>query len=213
MKAWFCYERDFADRPVPVIYYDELPSTSAGGKENIRKRSQIVEISHLPKGPDGEYSFAELLHLYPLLKSNGDNGIVNDKEKNMSRPVSGFLTSQGQFFETQQEADFYDATYELNRAATRAVAEHGGFDAEQADSIAEGIKAFIGDNEKVIREYLNARAALTTDGSASHVQVDGSTAEDNPTDDPSIRSSSDTQLDEEAPTEALPERARKKSSS
>jgi hypothetical protein len=44
MKAWFCYELNFANQPVPVVYWDELPKAT-GGKETQRQQLQIVALS------------------------------------------------------------------------------------------------------------------------------------------------------------------------
>lgn len=207
-RAWFCYEHNFAMHYSPVIYYDELPIKMQGKDMH---RVQVVEITDLPVGVDGEFSFAQLQDLYPL-QIREDSAIREDKEKEMSRPVSGFLTSQGQFFDTKEEADFYDAAYELNVACLKAVKEHGYEDEEQASSVAEGIQRFISDNASVIEEFLSTKGALDR-VSKSRDGVDGHTTGDNPTDDPQVRVRSDSEVAVEEAPEAVPERPRKKSQS
>lgn len=60
-KAWFCYEKgSMVEDFHPVVYYGEVPKSDSHG------RKQVVEISHLPRNEEGEYSFAELVRLYPL---------------------------------------------------------------------------------------------------------------------------------------------------
>lgn len=205
-RAWFCYEHNFAMRYSPVIYYDELPVRMHG---KVTHRVQVVEITNLPVGVDGEFSFAQLQDLYPL-QIREDSAIRENKEKEMSRPVSGFLTSQGQFFDTKEEADFYDAAYELNVACLKAVRDHGYEDEEQASTVAEGIQRFISDNAPVIEEFLSTKSALDRVSKGGD-GVDGHTTGDNPSDDPQVRVRPDSEVAVEEAPEAVPERPRKKS--
>lgn len=66
-KAFFCYEYNKALRYGPVIYYDEVPRRNECG------RRQVVEISQLPTGPDGEFDIFELEKRFPLELENADD--------------------------------------------------------------------------------------------------------------------------------------------
>jgi hypothetical protein len=64
MADWFCYEFDFARRPIPVIYYDEKPVTK-------RERVQLTRIDNKwdipPKGADGEYDLGYVKQRFPYI--------------------------------------------------------------------------------------------------------------------------------------------------
>ncbi len=67
-KAFFCYEKNFASRWCPVIFYDEPPSKSvANGKESAPERSVVNSLPDEYIGEDGEVSisFSRLQDLYP----------------------------------------------------------------------------------------------------------------------------------------------------
>lgn len=198
--AWFCYEKNFAGKYIPVIYYDEPPAKSMNGKENTPDRIQVIKVPEISTETDGEYSLITLQKLYPnlkLLQKESSSVIDKEKEKEMARPVNGYMSSQGQFFDTEAQADLYDATYELTQAATAAVRKEFGDDRSQEDinTIADGIRSFITENERVIREYLDARTAITKDASGDAAGMDRSPTGDNPSDDTSIRGESDTRLE------------------
>lgn len=65
-KAYFCYEKDFASRWCPVIYYDEVMTKSANGKEAIPDRSPIYTLpDEYIEGDEVNVSFNTLQKLYP----------------------------------------------------------------------------------------------------------------------------------------------------
>lgn len=205
-KAWFCYEFVHEERPAPVVYYDYLPVASASGKENIKPRVQLVEISHLTELNQPIPSLITLSNMYPYkppLKIPHQDA----KEIVMTRPVSGFQTSQGKFFDTEEEANLYEASFDLNEATTAAVRSFepetiGDFPIE--DSLVKGITSFIASNEKLISKYLNARAAMLRTTSETSPSVDGPPAVSHTPDDTSVRSEDSTRLDDETTTEGEP---------
>lgn len=72
-QAFFAYERDFAERWCPVIYYDEVPTLKPYEKrQEIVTRSIVYEVSDYIN-EDGEVgkSFNELQSLYPIGDPNG----------------------------------------------------------------------------------------------------------------------------------------------
>lgn len=215
-RAWFCYELSFG-RPCPVIYYDEYPP-KLFPKEATPQRLQIVEISHLIPQVDGEYSLSEMQQLYPIskvLQKETSDANVKTKEQQMARPVSGYQTSQGNFFETEEEANLFEATYELDMVTTASVRKQFGDETtqEHVEVISTGLRGFIEDNEKIIREFLDARAAFTQSENHKRDEMDRPTTKDNTTDDPSLRGVSDSGVAAEPITEEKPERTRKKSAS
>lgn len=207
--AWFCYEMTFDGSFVPVIYYDEYPKKSAGGKENTPDRLQIIKIPYNSAQPDGEYSLSQLQKLYPNpkgLQKRELSLIDNRQEKQMARMVTGYMSSQGQFFDTAAQADLYDASYELTQAVTAAVVRQFGDEKsqEEVNGYADGIRSFITENEKIIREYLDARAAVQGSNRVDN-EVGGPTAGDNPPDDTPLRGEPDIPVENPPPTEAVPE--------
>lgn len=68
-RAFFCWEHNQAMVYGPVVYYDELPES----KSRRLCRKQVVEITNLEPGPDGEYSPAGLANLYPLKEDKNAN--------------------------------------------------------------------------------------------------------------------------------------------
>lgn len=205
-RAWFAYEMNFDECYQPVIYYDELPAKPLGSRRERHNRILTVEITHLL--PDeNDPPFAQLQVLYPL-KIREETVIREErKEKQMARPVQGFLTSQGKFFDTKEEADFYDASYELDVAIIKAAESLGIEDDAQTQSISKGIRDFITANAATIEELLSTRKALANVGKSD--ELDGPTADHNPTDDPPVRDEADSPVAQAAPTEDQPTRPRK----
>ena len=213
-RAWFCYELNFANRPTPVIYYDDPPPRMFP-KEATPRRLQVVEISDLSPEPDGEHSFAVLQKLYPLskvLQKETSDAIVQSKEKQMARPVTGYQTSQGNFFETEEEANLFEATYELDMVTTASVRKQFGDETtqEHVEVISTGLRSFIENNEKVIREFLDARAAFTQAQRTEAAPMDRPSTEDNSSDDPQLRSEDNPRLEDTTTAEEKSPRSGKK---
>lgn len=208
-KAWFCYE---GDNQSPVIYYDFLPTTSVNGKETVKKKKQVVEISHLLDVDGKAPPLFMLVKDYPMskvlderLKKPERNGSINQQETKMVRPVSGFQTSQGTFYETEREAVLFEASFALHEAVTDAVAAFGVDRNEPLfETFVDGVKDFVSHNEKVVKDYLEAKAAFTVErdgelaakyGSKKDDGLDGQSAGDSAVDDPSVRSEDNQQVD------------------
>lgn len=65
MQPVFCYERDFANRWLPVIYFDK-PGKSVNGSDKERSQMWVVPWSDL-LGSDGvSPDFKKLMEKYPI---------------------------------------------------------------------------------------------------------------------------------------------------
>lgn len=121
----------------------------------------------------------------------------------MTRPVSGFQTKQGAFFEEEKDADLYEAAYDLEMALTEAVVEFVPDETHFAESLVAGITAFITNNKEIVRKFIDARAASVTIKETANVQVDGPAAEANPSHDTPVWDEDNTRLDAPETPEAL----------
>lgn len=117
----------------------------------------------------------------------------------MTRPVEGFMTKQGKFFESENEANFYEAAYALNKAAATGVVALGVSGEENVEEAVKAIINFISVNRELVTEYIHTRRTLEDERTRD--AMDGQPAFDNSADDPSIRSESDIQMDETPSTE------------
>lgn len=194
-RVWFGYELDHSNRPTPVLFYDDPPPKSHGKRPIV----QVVELDE----PQATFSFYSLCVIYPYIPQQetlqSTPTVVSSKELNMTRPVNGYMTKQGKFFESEAEANFYEAAYALNKAAATGVVALGVTGEENVEETIKAIVDFIAFNRDLVTEYLRARGTLE-DEQTDHV-VDGQSTEDNPPDDPSIRSGPDTSVAETPPTE------------
>jgi len=203
-QAWFCYVLIHGYIPAPRIYYDILPL------DKYIDRVQLTNVSDLAERTPKHFTLDLLAAMYPYippLKEESSDATIATKEKQMTRPVTGFQTSQGNFFETEAEANLFEASYELHEATTTAVHNFEPRPADDQsfeDSLVEGIKAFIASHERIIRKYLDARATLTPKGLSDTVSVDGPPAKADPSNDPSVRSKDNPRLDEKATTKGKP---------
>lgn len=200
-RAWFCYEFVHDYIPSPVVYYDVLPQASANGKEAVKPRVQTTEVTHLWGSFPGGFLLHVLSHAYPYnppLKKETSGDI---KEATMTRPVQGYQTTQGAFFDTEMEANLYEATYDLEVAATEAVAEFVPNEEHFTESLVAGIKAFITDNKELVRKYIDARAASISVKGEETTDVDRQSTEADTTDDTRVWGSEDRELDDPPATE------------
>jgi len=208
-KVWLAWEEDFANRPVPVLYYGAVPSSSTNGKESIRVRLKVVDVSHIERGADGEVSLSAAAKLYPL-KDGSSGAIIKEKEIAVVRPVSGFLSANGKFFDTEGEAEFYDAAYNLNNIATGAVGTMDVPNEDFAKYLSDQLIAFIQQYENDIYEYITARRNLDREASARDkkpAELDGQSTGDNPVDDPRVRGEDTVRVGDETSAQDNTERA------
>lgn len=161
-KAWFCYEQDQSNQPVPVIFYDEIP-TSAG-------KRKILQSWEIPEEIAETLSFKALQDMYPYFSQQETlqyttNPVVSEQmETQMTRPVEGFLTSQGKFFESKLDADLYEARYNLNSAIAKAAFSIGVVGQDNINHAVETFVGFINSNTEVIEAYIFARRCVETTG-------------------------------------------------
>lgn len=200
-KAWFCYELDQANQPVPCIYYDEPPLRSHGKRRIVAEFTlNDIEVT---------MSFASLCVIYPYKESiDNSNAVVipsKQEKQDMSHPVSGYLTSQGKFFETSAEAELYEARYILNKATTQAVMDIGVRGEPEIAAAVDAIVSFINQNDELINNYLFARRILGSQSSPNG--LDGSAETNLPSDDPSLRDTSSGELASPPTTETVPSTA------
>jgi hypothetical protein len=111
----------------------------------------------------------------------------------MPRPVTGYLTSQGKYFDSEREATLYELSFEVNKQI-RKYLKAIGVTGEYEEGSANQILAFIIDNETLLSDYLLARRA--SEDEQSYHEVVGSTEPVNTEVGPSVRVSDDIQLDE-----------------
>lgn len=78
----------------------------------------------------------------------------------MVRPVSGYITAQGKYCETQEQAEMYEATYDIQLIVGRSMLTNH-MDAADAFSL---ITTLIKNNYKEFRRYIecisNAKLSL-----------------------------------------------------
>lgn len=228
-KAFLAFNTDGKGKPTPHIYYDQYFIPEHRTDKNHSPKAGPFDISHYV-GPDGEVtkSFAaltaEFLPLQMQLKP-ATTPVEEGKYQMAPKPATGFLASDGKFFHTAEECDFYEHTMELGnriKDATAAVAQmlpgnlEVPFFLEQVPSL---LHQFVTTNEDVIHEYIRSKRVLdakATDpirdktSSGSDAQMDGQTSKNPPFDDTSVRDGTDTPMDTTETAEAESSRPRKK---
>lgn len=135
------------------------------------------------------------------------------------QPVTGFLTANGKYFQTEWEANLYEQSLELNNRVTAAVValRENVHDNQHIDdffsTLPEKVITFINVNEDLIRAYIAARQTIveSPDG------LDRPATTDNQDDDSRVRVGGDVPVGKDALTEVIdppigeqtPRRARK----
>ena len=194
-RVWFGYELDHSNKPTPVLFYDDPPPKSHG-------KCPIVQVVEL-EAPQSELSFRSLCVIYPYLPQQETlqttTSVVSSKEKQMTRPVEGFMTKQGKFFETEAEANFYEAAFALNKAAATAAVALGVSGEENVEEAVKALINFIAFNRDLVTDFIGARRAL--EEQQTRDAMDGQPAFDNTADDPSVWDEPDTQVAETPSTE------------
>lgn len=231
-KAFLAFNTDGKGKPTPHIYYDQYFVPEHRTVKHHSPKAGPFDISHYV-GPDGEVtkSFAaltaEFLPLQMQLKP-ATTPVEEGKYQMAPKPVTGFIASDGRFFPTAEECDFYEHTMELgNRIqdATAAVVQMLPGDVEVPffiESIPPFLKQFIVANEDVIHEYIRSKRVLdakaskpigSETSSGGDAQVDGSSPVDPPPPNPSLRDETDLEVDQNAETKNNNTRTGKKSKS
>lgn len=215
--AYFCYERNHHGKWCPVIHYDERPTTN--GNDNTKSPQGLGPIRSTPILIDksliieGEViaSFVFLEKLYPPPDNLGlkKETFAVKKEPIMAREVTGFMSAHGKFFDTEDEADFYDHSFELNRLLREAITTKFGPELP-TDAVEELISSFVGfinTNDGLINDYINVRKRISAATEPDEVVRPATGA--NPSDDEGIRTGNDSSMDETFSTETKPSRPRK----
>lgn len=216
-KAFFAYQQSNIGTWEPVIFYDSIPTAGSGAKskEDIPVLSNTAPVATTD---DGEtfLGFAELQLMFPL---DADKRLQNEtirtrinklRRKSMVRPVEGFQTAQGKFFETEAQADLYENGFIL-RDILRDMAK-----TKNPMATTDAVDALVGDvldalkiNYEVAARYLEAvkklaeaqeRPAGAVPDAGGHVEdaglragsqstdvKDGQSTPGNQADDPSLR--------------------------
>lgn len=83
----------------------------------------------------------------------------------MARPVSGFLSSFGEFFETEAEANLHETSRELNQVFRRIFrqVDNGDWSDDEVDLAVEVIMDALKDYAPLVKAYVEAVAAFSTD--------------------------------------------------
>jgi len=174
-KAFFAYQLSFSGKWCPVILYDEDPRVRqhVNGKETKPTFLNITPIDQQFLSEDEvTISFSQLQKLYPPPLTKETSG-----DTTMVRPVQGFVTSQGKYFDDQKEADYYEASFELNATLFKLLVDRYGLSKDDAASICQQIIDDLWSNRKIIEEYLNARhSAMPQAASSLPVEDTGSSS-------------------------------------
>ena len=163
-KYFFCYQKGIGDKWSPILYHREMPAVkdgylmSANGQLCQVTRPVVIE-------QDAEPSFGFLEKKYP----------PPQKEVEMPRPVEGFKTNDGKFFETEDEAIIHEATSELAENFYKLVSttDFVGLTAPMQDQIVAHALRFLYENREAVRRYIDAKKRISTE----ELRSDGSDAE------------------------------------
>jgi hypothetical protein len=194
-KAWFCFESVFG-KWSPVIYYDEEPS-----KEYHRS---VFEKEHTPyilipaEFIAGDEVFVSFHELQSMLQIPTPPPTLPIEEPVMVRPVEGYITSQGQYFDTEAKATLYEAGFDLRNAFHKAIV---AFSLEQNQALpTETVETAVSLILDVLKaEHETAIKYLTAVGTVSRADaVGGHSASDTPQDVQSISSVPGESMDESA---------------
>lgn len=159
--SFFSYQQSFDGTWIPVITSLHPNQLSfANGKEGRFVHVQVHEIT------DDSLTLDQLQDLYPLndpLKKGRNNAINKMEGRTMSRPVTGFLSAHGQFFEDETDADFFDAAHELTRICDKFAfsLSNALLDGNMSPKEASNeLSIFIKKETTAIQQYINALNAV-----------------------------------------------------
>ncbi len=74
----------------------------------------------------------------------------------MVRPVEGYITSQGNFFDDENEAELYEAGYELTLLCDRLFERVQG-KVRDKEGFSKMVMEALWDNKKAVKAYLKAK--------------------------------------------------------
>lgn len=195
-KAFLCYEKNNRGGFSPSIVYDEL-TKSTQGKENNRNYVATFDVSHHvdPDTQEVSFSFASLQVMYPPEKpliNDRTNPKEKERRQEMARPVSGYLSSTGQFFDTVEEAEFFDASFELqHKLLSHALLQ-------TSDMTPEHFMEILTDIQPELVDYVTTKKRLEALNEPA-----GQPADDSEDDDTRVRDEDSPELVETADAEAV----------
>lgn len=140
MRYYFCYEMSITGQWSPVLYHGERP------QRQHRPATALVAYDS-PEEP----SFATLMRIFPR--------IVEEETVEMVRPVEGFQTKDGKFFDDERSATVHETTYELSSAFYKQATLWPGVNSladNIKDDIVEAALQFLRDNRETVVRYLEA---------------------------------------------------------
>ena len=115
----------------------------------------------------------------------------------MARAVEGFLSSDGKFWKTKEEANLHEAAYDL-ATATVSFAEYILGQSVDVASLENSLRAFIKGNEETITNYYKANTAYADSTSARiALSLARQSTPDNPEDGESVRDGADSNVGED----------------
>lgn len=119
------------------------------------------------------------------------------------RVISGYVTFDGRYFAEENDAKVYESEHKLFSAFLE-VNNHPDPDDQTFKNRYLALKAFITDYHDLLTEYIDARRehweAPEQDQPADEIRGQPTTGDQS--DDPPLRSSSDSEVDEDEPAEA-----------
>lgn len=89
----------------------------------------------------------------------------------MVRPVEGFITSQGKFFDEADEAEMYEAKYELTILCERLYESIQGKVRDQK-GFSESVMNALWVNRKTVKAYIKSREAIEKPDTELVVETD-----------------------------------------
>lgn len=141
-NIWFYYEKQPTGKWATVVRYGDRPQEKGINGANPQTQC-ITELVAEDLEPNGEAkSFGYLEKKYP-----------REQELIVARKAEGFLTSDGQFFDTEKEAKAYEAALNLNSSMLEALRVIK--DQKVRTFISEQLIHFIKANYKIVSDYIN----------------------------------------------------------
>lgn len=146
MIYYFFYEKNSLGKWSPVLYHGEKPKIKDGYTTSVngqQKQATVpVEIRE-----EFEPSFGFLMKQFPP-----------PQEQIMVRPIEGYKTKDGKFFENEKDATIHEVVYELT-GALREFLKETVFEETppeaQDEFVLRGLQ-FVSENAETVRRYLDA---------------------------------------------------------
>lgn len=145
MKFFFCYEKVLG-KWSPVLYHHNEPQWKDGyimslnGQQQPATRPVAVEAEQEP-------TFASLMKRYP----------PPHEEQKMVRPIEGFRTKDGKFFENEDDATLHEVVSDLTNNLREYMGEDmtANLPGEVQDEVILNILRFIGENKDHVSRYID----------------------------------------------------------